>query len=208
MKKVMLVFGTRPDAIKMCPLVSELKRRPDVETVVCVSGQHREMLKDVLSVFDIEPDYDLDIMKVSQRLSTIAVNVIIGMDEVLKRESPNIVLVHGDTSTAFSAALCCFYSGITVGHIEAGLRSGDVFDPFPEEFHRKAIALMSTYDFAPTESAAQNLISEGKSGEQIFITGNTVADSVRMTVGKSNVIQLFEYDDEKPEKSIVPLPGM
>lgn len=184
MKKIMLVFGTRPDAIKMCPLVNELKRRREIKTVVCISGQHREMLKEVLDIFGVFPDYDLDVMRKQQTLSDITVDVLNGIEFVLAKENPDIVLVHGDTTTAFSAALASFYKNIPIGHIEAGLRSHNIFEPFPEEYNRKAISLISSYDFAPTENAKDNLIREGKDKEKIFVTGNTVSDALSVTVKK------------------------
>jgi UDP-N-acetylglucosamine 2-epimerase (non-hydrolysing) len=182
MKKVMLVFGTRPDAIKMCPLVNELKKRQDITTVVCISGQHREMLREVLEIFDVHPDYNLDIMRRNQTLGNITTDVLKGIENILTRERPDIVLVHGDTTTAFSAALACFYKNIPVGHVEAGLRSNNILEPFPEEYNRKAISLISSYDFAPTENAKDNLMREGKSRDKIFVTGNTVADALKITV--------------------------
>lgn len=182
MKKIMIVFGTRPDSIKMCPLVKELKKRQEIKTVVCISGQHREMLKEVLDIFSVNPDYDLDIMKKNQTLCDITVEVLKGIEEILEKENPDMVLVHGDTTTAFASALACFYKRIPVGHIEAGLRSNDIFEPFPEEYNRKAISLISSYDFAPTENAKNNLISEGKGKDKIFVTGNTVADALSATV--------------------------
>lgn len=182
MKKVMLVFGTRPDAIKMCPLVKELKKRRELKTVVCISGQHREMLKEVLDIFEVYPDYDLDIMRKKQTLCDITVEVLKGIECVLTKERPDIVLVHGDTTTAFSAALACFYQNIPIGHVEAGLRSNNIFEPFPEEYNRRAISLMSSYDFAPTETAKDNLVREGKDKDKIFVTGNTVSDALKITV--------------------------
>ena len=197
MKKVMLVFGTRPDAIKMCPLVNELERRREIKTVVCISGQHREMLKEVLDIFGVLPDYDLDIMRKEQTLSDITVDVLKGIELVLAKEDPDIVLVHGDTTTAFSAALASFYKGIPIGHIEAGLRSHNIFEPFPEEYNRKAISLISSYDFAPTDNAKNNLIREGKNKEKIFVTGNTVADALSVTVKKDFFHPILDWSSGK-----------
>lgn len=180
--KIMLVFGTRPEAIKMCPLVNELKSRSDVETVVCVSGQHREMLQQVLDAFSVEPDYDLEIMKPGQTLFDVTRNVMDGIKSVLEKEKPDVVLVHGDTSTTFSAALACFYLQIPIGHVEAGLRTYNILSPYPEEFNRQAVSIISNYNFAPTEAAKENLISEGKDASTIFVTGNTAIDALNTTV--------------------------
>jgi len=182
MKKIMLVFGTRPEAIKMCPLVNELKRRKSIQTVVCVTGQHRQMLDQVLNTFSIVPDYDLSIMKNQQTLFDITTNILNGIKDVLEKEKPDIVLVHGDTSTTFVTALACFYLQIPVGHIEAGLRTNNIYSPFPEEFNRQAVGIVAQYNFAPTQKAADNLIKEGKDPEKIFITGNTVIDAMKFTV--------------------------
>ncbi|MBQ4140350.1 MAG: UDP-N-acetylglucosamine 2-epimerase (non-hydrolyzing) [Clostridia bacterium] len=182
MKKIMAVFGTRPDAIKMCPLVKELKTRPDVKTIVCVSGQHREMLDSVLEAFGVSPDYDLSVMKSEQSLFDITESIMQAIRPVLERERPDIVLVHGDTTTAFAAALSCFYMKIPVGHVEAGLRTYSIFSPYPEEFNRRSVSLISDIDFAPTKSARYALISEGKSPEKIYVTGNTVLDALGSTV--------------------------
>jgi UDP-N-acetylglucosamine 2-epimerase (non-hydrolysing) len=182
MKKIMLVFGTRPEAIKMCPLVNELKQRKSIQTVVCVTGQHRQMLDQVLGVFDVEPDYDLSIMKQGQTLFDITTNILNRIKEVLDTEKPDVVLVHGDTSTTFVTALACFYMQIPIGHIEAGLRTYDIYSPYPEEFNRQAVSIISKYNFAPTELAKQNLIKEGKNPECIFVTGNTAIDALKTTV--------------------------
>ena len=182
MKKVMLVFGTRPEAIKVCPLINELKKRSSVQTVVCVTGQHRQMLDQVLNTFDVVPDYDLSIMKNKQTLFDITSNILNGIKEVLEKEKPDVVLVHGDTSTTFAAALACFYLRIPLGHIEAGLRTYDIYSPYPEEFNRQAVGIISQYNFAPTELAAENLIHEGKNPETVYITGNTVIDAMQHTV--------------------------
>lgn len=182
-KKIMLVFGTRPEAIKMCPLVNELKAQKNYFDVqVCVTGQHREMLDQVLSVFKVVPDCDLAIMKPGQTLFDITSDVLLEMSDVLKRNSPDIVLVHGDTTTSFAAALACFYMQIPVGHVEAGLRTHDVYSPWPEEFNRQAVDIVSEYYFAPTGTSKENLIAEGKSAEKIFVTGNTGIDALRTTV--------------------------
>lgn len=182
MKKVMLVFGTRPEAIKMCPLVKELKKSSEIEVSVCVTGQHREMLHQVLDIFDVVPDYDLDIMKAGQDLFDINTNVLNGMRGVLEKAKPDIVLVHGDTSTAYASAVSAFYLQIPVGHVEAGLRTNNLYSPFPEEFNRQAISLISQYNFAPTETARENLLREGKRGDRIFVTGNTGIDALFTTV--------------------------
>ncbi len=181
-KRIMAVFGTRPDAIKMCPLVNELKKRSGIETVVCVSGQHREMLDSVLEAFGVIPDYDLSVMKEDQSLFDITENILQRIRPVLESERPDIVLVHGDTTTAFAAALSCFYLKIPVGHVEAGLRTYSLFSPYPEEYNRRAVSLISDIDFAPTKSARYALIAEGKSPEKIFVTGNTVLDALNGTV--------------------------
>ena len=182
MKKVMLVFGTRPEAIKICPLVNELKTRGSIQTVVCVTAQHRQMLDQVLETFGVVPDYDLNIMKDRQTLFDITTNILCGIKEVLEKEKPDVVLVHGDTSTTFVTALACFYLQIPVGHIEAGLRTYNIYSPYPEEFNRQAVGIVSQYNFAPTELAAEHLIKEGKNPETIYITGNTVIDAMQHTV--------------------------
>lgn len=182
MKKVMLVFGTRPEAIKMCPLVNELKTRKILKTIVCVTGQHRQMLDQVLNVFDVIPDYDLSIMKQRQTLFDITTNILNSIKSVLETEKPDIVLVHGDTSTTFVTALACFYLQIPVGHVEAGLRTYDIYSPYPEEFNRQAVSIISQYNFAPTELSKENLIKEGKRKETVYITGNTAIDALKTTV--------------------------
>ena len=181
-KKVMLVFGTRPEAIKMCPLVKELKTRDGIETIVCVTGQHREMLHQVLNVFNVIPDYDLDIMKEKQNLFDVTVNILERIKEILEKEKPDIVLVHGDTSTTFVTALSCFYLHIPVGHVEAGLRTYNLESPWPEEFNRQAVSIVSKFNFCPTELSKQNLLNEGKNPETIYITGNTAIDALKTTV--------------------------
>lgn len=182
MKKVMLVFGTRPEAIKMCPLVRELKTRESIETIVCVTGQHRQMLDQVLETFGVTPDYDLEIMKEKQTLFDITANILDKIKPVLEKVKPDIVLVHGDTSTTFATALACFYLQIPVGHVEAGLRTYNLYSPFPEEFNRQAVGIISKYNFAPTAMAAENLRKEGKNPDTIFVTGNTVIDAMQHTV--------------------------
>lgn len=182
MKKVMLVFGTRPEAIKMCPLVNELKTRKNLETIVCVTGQHRQMLDQVLEVFNVKPDYDLSIMKERQTLFDVTTNILNKIKEVLEKEKPNVVLVHGDTTTTFVTALACFYLQIPVGHVEAGLRTYDIYSPYPEEFNRQAVSIISKFNFAPTEQSKENLIKEGKKEETIYVTGNTAIDALKTTV--------------------------
>ena len=182
MKKVMVVFGTRPEAIKMCPLVKELKLREKLNTIVCVTGQHREMLDQVLNVFEVIPDYDLSIMKDKQTLFDVTVRILEKMKAVLEEVKPDIVLVHGDTSTTFVTALACYYLQIPVGHVEAGLRTYNVYSPYPEEFNRQAVGIISSYNFAPTEMSKDNLIREGKNPNTIFITGNTAIDALKTTV--------------------------
>ncbi len=182
MKKVMLVFGTRPEAIKMCPLVNELKGRSGIQTVVCVTGQHRQMLDQVLEAFSVKPDHDLSIMKDRQTLFDVTTNILNRIREVLEKERPDVVLVHGDTSTTFVTALACFYLQIPVGHVEAGLRTYNIYSPYPEEFNRQAVSIISSYNFAPTELSKQNLLKEGKAEETIFVTGNTAIDALKTTV--------------------------
>ncbi len=182
MKKVMLVFGTRPEAIKMCPLVNELKSRPGFITRVCVTGQHRDMLRQVLEAFQVNPDRDLAVMKERQTLFDITAAVLDGMKQVLMEERPDLILVHGDTSTTFASALAAFYLQIPVGHVEAGLRTYDTSAPYPEEFNRQAVSSIARWHFAPTALSRDNLLREGKKPEQIFVTGNTVIDALRTTV--------------------------
>ena len=178
----MLVFGTRPEAIKMCPLVNELKKRPGIRTVVCVSGQHREMLDAVLRAFNVVPDYDLAIMKDRQTLFDITVNILERIRAVLEEVKPDVVLVHGDTSTTFVTALACFYMQIPVGHVEAGLRTYNIYSPYPEEFNRQAVSVIAKYNFAPTELSRENLLREGRKPESIYVTGNTAIDALKTTV--------------------------
>lgn len=182
MKTVMLVFGTRPEAIKMCPLVNELKIRDGIKTVVCVTGQHRQMLDQVLNAFSVTPDYDLSIMKDRQTLFDVTANILLRIKSVLQEVNPDVVLVHGDTSTTFVTALACFYMQIPVGHVEAGLRTYNIYSPYPEEFNRQAVSIISSYNFAPTELSKNNLIKEGKNPETIFVTGNTAIDALKTTV--------------------------
>lgn len=178
----MLVFGTRPEAIKMCPLVNELKARKNIETIVCVTGQHRQMLDQVLETFSVIPDYDLSIMKERQTLFDVTTNILEKIREVLEEVRPNIVLVHGDTSTTFVTALACFYLQIPVGHVEAGLRTYDIYSPYPEEFNRQAVGIISKYNFAPTNMSKDNLLREGKKQNTIYVTGNTAIDALKTTV--------------------------
>lgn len=182
MKKIMVVFGTRPEAIKMCPLINELKSRKGVETILCVTGQHRQMLDQVLEAFKIEADYDLSIMKDQQTLFDITTNILNRIKVVLENENPDVVLIHGDTSTTFVTALACYYLQIPVGHVEAGLRTYNIFSPYPEEFNRQAVSIISRYNFAPTEMSKNNLLKEGKNPESIYVTGNTAIDALRTTV--------------------------
>ena len=182
MKTVMLVFGTRPEAIKMCPLVNELKSRKNITTCVCVTGQHRQMLDQVLNAFSVKPDYDLAVMQEKQTLFDVTVNILNRIKGILEEERPDMVLVHGDTSTTFVTALACFYLQIPVGHVEAGLRTNNIYSPYPEEFNRQAVSIISRLNFAPTELAKGNLIKEGKNVEGIFVTGNTAIDALRTTI--------------------------
>jgi len=182
MKTVMLVFGTRPEAIKMCPLVKELKTRSNLKTLVCVTGQHREMLDQVLKTFEVVPDYDLSIMKQKQTLFDVTCNILTSIKPVLEEVKPDVVLVHGDTSTTFATALACFYLQIPVGHVEAGLRTYDIYSPYPEEFNRQAVSIISQYNFAPTQMSKDNLLRAGYKEDSIYITGNTAIDALQTTV--------------------------
>jgi len=182
MKTVMLVFGTRPEAIKMCPLVNELKTRKNIKTVVCVTGQHRQMLDQVLEAFHVVPDYDLSIMKDKQTLFDVTINILDRIRSVLTEVKPDVVLVHGDTSTTFVTALACFYLQIAVGHVEAGLRTYNIYSPYPEEFNRQAVGIVAKYNFAPTELSKNNLVKEGKDENTIYVTGNTAIDALKTTV--------------------------
>lgn len=187
MKKIMLVFGTRPEAIKMAPLVKELQKYPEqFKTIVCVTGQHRQMLDQVLEIFDINPDYDLDIMKQGQDLYDVTARVLTGMRDVLSLSNPDIVLVHGDTTTSTAAALAAFYQQIPVGHVEAGLRTYNIYSPWPEEMNRQITGRIAAFDFAPTPLSRQNLLSEGIENEKITVTGNTVIDALYWVVDKIN----------------------
>ena len=181
----MLVFGTRPEAIKMCPLVKELKGRKNVKTVVCVTGQHRQMLEQVLKAFEVKPDYDLSIMKDQQTLFDVTVNILNKIKPVLENEKPDVVLVHGDTTTTFVTSLACFYLQIPLGHVEAGLRTYNIFSPFPEEFNRQATSIISSFNFAPTDLSKQNLLNEGKQESTIYVTGNTAIDALKTTVSET-----------------------
>lgn len=197
MKKVMLVFGTRPEAIKMCPLIIELKKRSGIETYVCVTGQHRQMLDQVLSTFNVKPDYDLSIMKQQQSLFDITINILDGIKAVLDKVRPDVVLVHGDTSTTFVTALACFYLQIPVGHVEAGLRTYNLLSPYPEEFNRQAVSIISEYNFSPTSMSADNLLREGKDPSKIFVTGNTVIDAMKYTVRDNYTHTELEWVGDK-----------
>lgn len=200
--KIALIFGTRPEAIKMAPIVKELKRQDDIETIVCVTGQHREMLDQVLKVFDIEPDYDLDIFKPGQSLTDITVNSLQGIEKVLEKEKPDVLLVQGDTTTVFSGALAAFYQQIKIGHVEAGLRTGNIYSPYPEEANRKMVGTITNYHFCPTDANRQNLLREGYKDEDIYITGNTVIDALKYTVKDDYVfadekLNALDYENEK-----------
>lgn len=181
-KKILVVFGTRPEAIKMCPLVKELKKRKELEVKVCITGQHKEMLEPILSTFEIVPDYNLGIMKEKQTLFDITTLILMKIKCIIEAENPTIVLVHGDTTTTFATALSCYYLNISIGHIEAGLRTYNIKSPYPEEFNRQAVSILAKYNFAPTEEAKNNLIKEGKNSDSIFVTGNTVIDALKTTV--------------------------
>ncbi len=193
MKRVLLVFGTRPEAIKMAPLVKELKSRGCLKASVCVTGQHREMLDQVMECFNIVPDYDLSIMKKGQDLYDITSGVLLSIKKVYEEEKPDIVLVHGDTTTTFAAALAAFYMHIPVGHVEAGLRTHDIYSPFPEEFNRQAVGIVAKYHFAPTDMAKENLVKEGKDRTHIYVTGNTAIDAMRTTVRKDYDHQILRW---------------
>lgn len=193
MKKIMTVFGTRPEAIKMCPVVKELKKADKLKTIVCVTGQHREMLDMVLEAFDVVPDYDLSVMKKNQTLFDITCNIMLDIKEVLEKEKPDVVLVHGDTTTTFAAALACFYLQIPVGHVEAGLRTYNIYSPWPEEFNRQATGVVAKYHFAPTEMAKSNLVKEGKKESDIYVTGNTGIDALKTTVRDDYTHPLLDW---------------
>ncbi len=193
MKKVMVVFGTRPEAIKMAPIIKEMEKRDNIKCIVCVSGQHREMLDQVLEVFKIKPQYDLNIMKHEQTITDITVGVLTNIEDIIKKENPDIILVHGDTTTAFSSALAAFYNKVLVGHVEAGLRTYNKYSPYPEEINRQMISVLSDYHFAPTKESADNLKKEGKNEQSIFITGNTVIDSMKYTVDNNYTNEIFDW---------------
>ncbi|MCI1931968.1 MAG: UDP-N-acetylglucosamine 2-epimerase (non-hydrolyzing) [Clostridia bacterium] len=193
MKTVMLVFGTRPEAIKMCPLVNELKTRKKIKTVVCVTGQHRQMLDQVLDAFKVIPDYDLSIMKEKQTLFDVTVSILKKIKDVLEEIKPDVVLVHGDTTTTFTTALACFYMQVPVGHVEAGLRTYNIYSPYPEEFNRQAVGIVSKFNFAPTEISKNNLLKEGKLPETIFVTGNTAIDALKTTVRENYSNEHLEW---------------
>ena len=193
MKTVMLVFGTRPEAIKMCPLVNELKSRENIKTVVCVTGQHRPMLDMVLDTFHVVPDYDLSIMKAGQTLFDITTNILNGIGDVLDEVKPDVVLVHGDTSTTFVTALACFYKQIAIGHVEAGLRTYNIYSPYPEEFNRQAVGIVAKYNFSPTELSKENLLREGKDPSSIYVTGNTAIDALKTTVREDYIHPELEW---------------
>ncbi|NBH32497.1 UDP-N-acetylglucosamine 2-epimerase (non-hydrolyzing) [Clostridiaceae bacterium] len=197
MKKIMMIFGTRPEAIKMCPIVVELKKHKEVETIVCVSGQHKKMLQQVIEAFSIKVDYDLDIMKESQTLNEIVSIILVKLPSILKKERPDLVLIHGDTSTSFASALTCFQMGIPVGHVEAGLRTYHMDSPFPEEFNRQAISLVSKLHFAPTQQTKENLIRENKKENSIFVTGNTVIDALKYTITRDYKDELLNWTGGK-----------
>ena len=193
MKHIMLIFGTRPEAIKMCPLINELKSRTGVRISVCVTGQHRTMLHQVLEAFCVVPDFDLSIMKEKQTLFEITTNILDKIRRILEMEKPDLVLVHGDTTTTFASALACFYLQIPVGHVEAGLRTYNLSSPYPEEFNRQAVSIVATYHFAPTEAAKQNLLKEGKNPTTIHVTGNTAIDALKTTVREDYSHEQLEW---------------
>ena len=193
MIKVMTVFGTRPEAIKMAPLVKELQKREEIETIVCVTAQHRQMLDQVLEAFDITPDYDLDIMIAGETLSSITADVLLKLEDVLKECAPHIVLVHGDTTTAMAAAMAAFYQQIPVGHVEAGLRTYDKYSPFPEEINRQVITLVSDMNFAPTQLSRENLLREHRDDNNIYVTGNTAIDALKTTLRADYNNDIFEW---------------
>ena len=195
-KKIIVVVGTRPDAIKMCPLIEELRARDDIETRVCATGQHRELLSSVLESFGIAPDYELCVMTDGQGLFEVTDRILMSFGELLEREKPDYVMVHGDTASAFASALAAFYKRIPICHVEAGLRTYDISSPFPEEFYRRAIGLMATYHFAPTEAAGRNLLSEGIDESRVLVTGNTVIDSLRFTEKQGGASPLLDFANE------------
>lgn len=196
MIKVMTIFGTRPEAIKMAPLVKELEKRKEIESIVCVTAQHREMLDQVLKVFNIKPDYDLNIMKQGQTLSEITSRVLLGIEEVIKEVKPNIILVHGDTTTTFAGTLAAFYNNVDIGHVEAGLRTWNKYSPFPEEMNRQMVDCMTDMYFAPTEVSKNNLLIQGINEEKIYITGNTAIDAMKYTVNDNYYNEIFDWVSE------------
>ena len=191
--KIMLVFGTRPEAIKMCPLVLELQKHKEFECIVCLTGQHKEMLEQVMKAFGVESDYNLGIMRQQQTLTTITTGVLQGLEPILKAEKPDMVLVHGDTTTSFAAGLAAFYQQIAVGHVEAGLRTGDIYSPFPEEMNRQMVDCIADMYFAPTEKSKQNLLKEGKEETKIYVTGNTAIDAMKFTVKEDYTNEVFDW---------------
>ena len=191
MEKIMIVMGTRPEAIKLCPLILELKKRKRFEVLVCSTGQHRSMLDSVLRVFQVKPDFDLDVMRTGQNLSSVTARILKGLDEILTAERPELVIVQGDTTTAFAGALAAFHKRIPVAHVEAGLRTYHIDSPYPEEFHRQVIGLVAKWHFAPTEDAQENLLREGKKKKSVFVTGNTVVDALRFTLGNDFPTTLY-----------------
>ena len=193
MIKVMSIFGTRPEAIKMAPLVKELEKREEVKSIVCVTAQHREMLDQVLNTFDIKPDYDLNIMKQGQTLADVTTRALIGLEKVIKEVKPDIVLVHGDTTTTFAGALAAFYSQVDVGHVEAGLRTWNKYSPYPEEMNRQMVGVIADMHFAPTENSKKSLLNEGKNPENIFVTGNTAIDALATTVREDYKNEIFDW---------------
>lgn len=193
MIKVMTIFGTRPEAIKMAPLIKELENRKEIESIVCVTAQHREMLDQVLETFKIIPNYDLDIMKQGQTLSDITTRALNGLEDIIRDVKPNIVLVHGDTTTTFAGALASFYNQVAIGHVEAGLRTWNMYSPYPEEANRQMVSVLSNMHFAPTKTSATNLINEGKNKEDIFITGNTVIDAMAYTVNNNYNHEVLDW---------------
>ena len=196
MKKVVVVFGTRPEAIKMCPLVKELRTRKNIETLVCVTGQHRQMLDQVLDTFGIIPDFDLSIMKDKQTLFDVTIGILEGMKAILESVNPDLVLVHGDTSTTFASSLAAFYLQIPIGHVEAGLRTYDIYSPYPEEFNRQAVGVLAQYHFTPTQLSKDNLLREGKTPESIFVTGNTAIDALQTTIQEDYMHPELEWIGE------------
>lgn len=201
--KVMAIFGTRPEAIKMAPVVRELLKHPEIETKVCLTAQHREMLDQVVDLFQLPVDYDLDIMKQGQSLYDITDRVLLGLKDVLEKEKPDLVLVHGDTTTTFSATLAAFYQQIDVGHVEAGLRTGNMYSPFPEEANRRLTSVLTALHFAPTETARQNLLKENQKDDHIFTVGNSVIDALLATVKKDYVFEDKELQDIEEHKRII-----